>query len=440
MLVRNPNWKAATDYRPAYADKIVWKAGGDPNVLARQTLNSPDLLMADAPPAPVLKTAYEQKKDQLSISTLGNYYAALNTKVPPFDNVNLRRAAVAAADRNAYLLARGGTLVGQVATHFLGPEVPGFQEAGGEKGFGIDFVSHPSGDMTVACKYMKAAGYKNCKYTGNAKVLIVGLELGPGSEGDADRPGRPAEARLQRVDQGRAAADDVLEVLRLREGRDPGVPDGGLDRGLPGSVRLPVRAVQRQGDRAGQQLELGAGGQPADQRGDGQGGADHRPDRRAARRGPTSTRCSSMDAPAIPEIWSSNALLKGTARRRACSTSGTTTGTCRSAPRSDALRRGGPRCSGAAGVAAARAVLRHRSDAPHHGDSPASDAAAQVAPQLTRADAIGAQPAGRDARARAGRRERAARDAPARGTPASETTRDSAARRRRGQHRRRHRP
>ena len=32
--------------------------------------------MADGPPAPVLKTAYETKKDQLSIAPLGNYYAA----------------------------------------------------------------------------------------------------------------------------------------------------------------------------------------------------------------------------------------------------------------------------------------------------------------------------------------------------------------------------
>jgi peptide/nickel transport system substrate-binding protein len=179
-LVRNPQWKASTDYRPAYADKIVWKAGGDPNVVARQTLASPDLLMADGPPAPVLKTAYETKKNQLSIATLGDYYASLNTKVPPFNNINLRRAAVAAADRQAYALARGGKLVAQVATHFLGPEVPGFQESGGAQGFGIDFVSHPSGDMTVACKYMKAAGYPNCKYTGNAKVLIVGSNSDPG--------------------------------------------------------------------------------------------------------------------------------------------------------------------------------------------------------------------------------------------------------------------
>ena len=32
-LVRNPNWNGeSTDFRPAYADKIVWKAGADPNV------------------------------------------------------------------------------------------------------------------------------------------------------------------------------------------------------------------------------------------------------------------------------------------------------------------------------------------------------------------------------------------------------------------------
>jgi peptide/nickel transport system substrate-binding protein len=179
-LVRNPNWSSSTDYRPAYPDKIVWKAGGDPNVLARQTLNSPDLVMADGPPAPVLKTAYENKRKQLSISTLGQYYSALNTKVAPFNNVNLRRAVVAAADRNAYLLARGGKLVGQVATHYLGPEVPGYKESGGANGFGIDFVSHPSGNMQVACKYMKAAGYNNCKYTGGKKVLIVGSNADPG--------------------------------------------------------------------------------------------------------------------------------------------------------------------------------------------------------------------------------------------------------------------
>lgn len=183
VLVRNPNWSAKVDgLRPAYADKIVWNAGADPNVAARQTLDSTNLLMADGPPAPVLKTAYLTKRKQLSIAPLGIYYASLNTSVPPFNNINLRKAAIAAQNREAYLLARGGKLVGTVATHYIYPEVPGFAQAGGYKGFGEDFVSHPTGDMKVACKYMKLAGYPNCKYTGSAQVLIVGANSTPGPQ------------------------------------------------------------------------------------------------------------------------------------------------------------------------------------------------------------------------------------------------------------------
>ncbi len=74
----------------------------------------------------MLQSAYQSHKTQLSIAPLGAYYAALNTQVPPFNNINLRKAVIAMANRNAYLLARGGKLVGQVATHFIYPEVPGF--------------------------------------------------------------------------------------------------------------------------------------------------------------------------------------------------------------------------------------------------------------------------------------------------------------------------
>jgi peptide/nickel transport system substrate-binding protein len=183
VLVRNPNWSRSLDgVRPAYADKIVWNAGADPTVAARQTLDSTNLLMADGPPSSVLKTAYQSKRTQLSIAPLGAYYAALNVTVPPFNNLNLRKAAIAAQDRSAYLLARGGQLVGHVSTHFIYPEVPGFQQAGGYAGFGEDFVSHPKGDMTVACKYMKLAGYSNCKYTGSAQVTIVGANSDPGPQ------------------------------------------------------------------------------------------------------------------------------------------------------------------------------------------------------------------------------------------------------------------
>jgi peptide/nickel transport system substrate-binding protein len=310
-LVRNPSWKADTDYRPAYADKIVWKAGGDPNVLARQTLNSSDLLMADGPPAPVLKTAYQQKKDQLSISTLGDYYASLNTKVPPFNNVNLRRAAIAAADRNAYLLARGGKLVGQVATHFLGPEVPGFQESGGEQGFGIDYVSHPSGDMQVACKYMKAAGYPNCKYTGNAKVLIVGSNSDPG----------PKEMQIVQAGLEKLGFNATIKAVPQQtmyskfcgyvKAEIQVCPTAGWIEDFPdpyaylyvpfsGKAIVPVNNVNwAQEDNPKINDAMDAAAQITDP---------------AARRKAWANvnKMLVQDAPAIPEIWASNALVKGT--------------------------------------------------------------------------------------------------------------------------------
>ena len=182
-LARNPNWSRTLDaVRPAYSDQIVWNAGADPTVAARQTLDSQNLLMADGPPSAVLKTAYESKKTQLSVGPLGIYYAALNTQVPPFNNINLRKAVIAAENRQAYLLARGGALVGQVATHFIYPEVPGFAESGGNKGFGEDYMSSPTGNMAVATKYMKLAGYPSGKYTGSAAVQIVGSNSDPGPQ------------------------------------------------------------------------------------------------------------------------------------------------------------------------------------------------------------------------------------------------------------------
>ncbi len=182
-LVRNPNWsRSAEGLRPAYADKIVWNGGADATVAARQTLASSNLLMADTPPSAVLKAAYTTKKTQLSIAPLGTYYAALNTQVPPFNNINLRKAVIAAQDRQAYLLARGGPLVGSVATHFIYPEVPGYAQAGGAKGFGQDYIASPTGNMAVAQKYMKLAGYPSGKYTGSAAVTIVGSNADPGPQ------------------------------------------------------------------------------------------------------------------------------------------------------------------------------------------------------------------------------------------------------------------
>ena len=193
----------------------------------------------------MLKSAYESKKSQLSVAPLGTYYASLNTSVPPFNNINLRKAVIAAQNREAYLLARGGKLVGQVATHFIYPEVPGFSQAGGAAGFGQDYISHPTGDMTVAAKYMKLAGYPSGKYTGSANVLIVGSNSDPGPQEMQIVQNGLQALGFKTTIKAVPAADDVLEVLRLRQGANQRVPDGRLDRGLRRPVRGAVRSVQR---------------------------------------------------------------------------------------------------------------------------------------------------------------------------------------------------
>ena len=178
-LVRNPSWDKSTDFKPANFDRIEVKGGFDETVAARRTLEGKGLLSGDyaAPPVAVLKSALSSRKDQLSIeSSGGNRYISLNTKVKPLDNVNVRRAISAAIDRTALRQTRGGPTLGTVATHFFAPDVAGYEEAGGEKGPGFDFTKNPKADLTVAAKYMKAAGFASGKYEGPPLLTVADSE------------------------------------------------------------------------------------------------------------------------------------------------------------------------------------------------------------------------------------------------------------------------
>jgi peptide/nickel transport system substrate-binding protein len=182
-LARNPNWdqKASGDFRPAYVDAVTWQIGTDPNVSGRKILTGQDLINGDTPAAPVVKLGVQKHKDQISFTPLGNRYIAMNNAIAPFNNVNLRKAVVAATDRKALQLTRGGAVAGDIATHFLAPTAPGFKDAGGLKGPDLDFLANPSGDMTVAAKYMKAAGFPSGKYTG-PPISMIGDNSDPAAK------------------------------------------------------------------------------------------------------------------------------------------------------------------------------------------------------------------------------------------------------------------
>jgi peptide/nickel transport system substrate-binding protein len=178
-LVRNPNWDPKTDWRPAYLDKIIVQEGEDPQVGNRKVLAGQSVVAnpVDLAPTPdFLKSNLNgPKKDQLVPSpyTGRTRWVALNTTKKPMDNINVRKAIAAAINRSAMLLAFGGTAIGQVANHIIPPGVAGFDEAGGAKGTGADWLANPNGDAALAANYLKKAGFSNGKYNGPQITMVA---------------------------------------------------------------------------------------------------------------------------------------------------------------------------------------------------------------------------------------------------------------------------
>jgi peptide/nickel transport system substrate-binding protein len=192
-MVRNPNWDKSTDYRPAYLDEIFIQEGNnDLASAARRALSGSATICCDSsqPPAQVLKQAVQREPKQVVfIPAGGTHYISMNTKVKPFDNINVRKAIIAASDRNALRLTAGGAIIGDIATGFLPPGIPGFAESGGLKqDTDMDFFRSPAGDPAVAKKYMLAAKQQdpglpidaNGKWTGGGKVLTIAANADPG--------------------------------------------------------------------------------------------------------------------------------------------------------------------------------------------------------------------------------------------------------------------
>jgi peptide/nickel transport system substrate-binding protein len=190
-MVRNPNWDKATDFRPAFLDSITVEEGNDDlTVASRRTLSGQKLMCCDSgqPPISILRRALTRNKDQLGrVPSGGTRWIALNTKVKPFDNLNVRKAIIAGFDRNALRLTRGGAEVGPIAQGWIPPGIPGFEESGGEKGFTeFDWMQKNEGDPAIAKKYMLAAKEDGVpvsddgKYAGKDKLLTIATNADPG--------------------------------------------------------------------------------------------------------------------------------------------------------------------------------------------------------------------------------------------------------------------
>jgi len=192
QIVRNPNWVASTDYRPAYLDTITIQEGNtDLATASRRALSGTNSVCCDAgsPPAQVLKQALQRNKSQvLFVPSGGTRYIAFNTTIKPFDNINVRKAIIAASNRNALRQTRGGPVLGDIANGWIPPGIPGFQESGGlQQNTNLDFLKNPAGDPAVSKKYMDAAQKQgvpisNGKYTGPGNILTIATNADPGKK------------------------------------------------------------------------------------------------------------------------------------------------------------------------------------------------------------------------------------------------------------------
>ena len=270
-LVRNPSWDAKTDFRPAYLDKISMPQGNedaDDDVAAHAQRQGHGHRRLPAAAGRAQGGRHEASRTSSKlVDSGGGRWAALNTKVAPFDDVNVRKAVLAGFDRQATLLALGGEKVGTVATHFLPPGMPGFEQAGGVDGTGADYLAAPGGDAAVAASYLKKAGYASGRYEGEP-ILMVGPMDGNGrniselAKASFEKLGFEVKLRLlsQQIVQTKYCGCAGLDRR--------GLPERRLGARLRRRSDLPGPDVQRREHPAGRQRERLPARRPGGQRGD----------------------------------------------------------------------------------------------------------------------------------------------------------------------------
>jgi peptide/nickel transport system substrate-binding protein len=172
VLVRNPYfhvWNPKA--QPAgYPDEIVEKYGEtvSDEVTAVENGQADEVYVGDTIPADRLSELNSpQYAHQVHVNPLtADYYWALNTKQPPFNNLKARQAINYAADRSAYVKAYGGPSLAVPTCQVLPPNFPGYKPycpytAGG----GMTKWTGP--DLAKAKALVKASGTTGMKVVVN---------------------------------------------------------------------------------------------------------------------------------------------------------------------------------------------------------------------------------------------------------------------------------
>ena len=130
VMVRNPHfheWSAAAQPN-GNPDQIVLRFGTPSEQEVTEVEHGQANWMADQPPSDRLNELGTQYPSQVHLEPLeATWFIALNTHVPPFNDVRVRRAVNYAVDRSAVIKVYGGPSLGTPTCQVLPPGFPGYQ-------------------------------------------------------------------------------------------------------------------------------------------------------------------------------------------------------------------------------------------------------------------------------------------------------------------------
>ncbi|HYA49920.1 MAG TPA: ABC transporter substrate-binding protein [Streptosporangiaceae bacterium] len=173
VLVRNPYfhvWSSAA--QPAgYPDKIVEKYGQtvSDEVTAVQNGQADAVYDGDVIPADRLNELNSPKyASQVHVNPLtADWYFALNTRRPPFNNLKARQAINYAADRSAYVKIAGGPSLAVPTCQILPPNFPGYKPYCPYTA-GTDHTKWTGPDLAKARQLVKESGTAGMKVVVNS--------------------------------------------------------------------------------------------------------------------------------------------------------------------------------------------------------------------------------------------------------------------------------
>jgi peptide/nickel transport system substrate-binding protein len=201
VLVRNPYfkvWSAAA--QPAgYPDKIVEKYGQtiSDEVTAVENNQADEVFDGDVIPSDRLNELNSAKySSRVHVNPLtADWYFALNTRTPPFNNLKARQAINYAADRNAYVKIGGGPSLAVPTCQILPPNFPGYKPYCPYTA-GSDTTKWTGVDLTKAKQLVQQSGTSGMKVVVNSASDDTSKALAQQMVSDLDKIGYKATTQL----------------------------------------------------------------------------------------------------------------------------------------------------------------------------------------------------------------------------------------------------